>query len=285
MLTPAVLDEFARLRADGPRRFADWNPTAFDEVAVGPAVTLTRTLDGEPDADAVVAGYLRLAQEAVGTGAVTSGDPATGRYASVLAALVVDVLPTKLAQSRESRRLPVLVEAWNIGDGLRRGSAWLDRYLTACLGNLADLDDLPGFVARTLGPVTAPSEPATWTGDLRVTVLDLRAAHDEFVPGRVRVAAPTLLAVEDRRRAGLQVGVLLRNRGACELLGVFSGLEVYPEPGPKPVVRFDDQSATVGVRNVTVPTLRECHSFAVARAGFVAAVAVDSQRLWVIESD
>ncbi len=285
MLTPAVLDEFARLRADGPRRFADWNATAFDEVAVGPAVTLTQSLRGEPDADTVVISYLRLTQEAVGTGAVKSGSTVPSGHTSFLAALSIDVLPTKLAQTLASRRLAVLVEAWNIGDGLRRGPAWFDRYVTACLGNLTDLDDLPGFVARTLGPVTAPSEPATWTGDFRVTVLDLRAAHDEFVPGRVRVAAPTLLAVDDRRRAGLQVGVLLRTGGGCELLGVFGGLDEYPEPGPKPDVRFEDQFATVGNRNVTIPTLRECYSFAVAQAGFVAAVASDSQRLWVIESD
>jgi hypothetical protein len=34
---------------------------------------------------------------------------------------------------------------------------------------------------------------------------------------------------------------------------------------------------------VPIPTLRRCHGFAVARAGFVAACAADSQRLWVLE--
>lgn len=89
MLTPAVLDEFARLRADGPRRFADWNPTAFDEVAVGPAVTLTRTLDGEPDADAVVAGYLRLAHDPRMTRSANAL-PVVGKFVRSLTCLVIN---------------------------------------------------------------------------------------------------------------------------------------------------------------------------------------------------
>ena len=47
---------------------------------------------------------------------------------------------------------------------------------------------------------------------------------------------------------------------------------------------FHDGRATVGGQEVEVPLLRECHTQAVARAGFVAACAVDSQRFWIVES-
>jgi hypothetical protein len=57
------------------------------------------------------------------------------------------------------------------------------------------------------------------------------------------------------------------------------------EPGPLPEVAFADGRATVAARDVPLPAFRRCQSFAVARAGYVAACAPDSQRLWVIESE
>ena len=94
-----------------------------------------------------------------------------------------------------------------------------------------------------------------------------------------------MLCVEDRRRAGLQIGVFLRHKQKSEALGVVSGLGEYDEPDTLPLVTFTDGKAKVGARVAEVPTLRKCHAYAVARAGFVVACAADSQRLWVIESE
>jgi hypothetical protein len=202
---------------------------------------------------------------------------------SLLERLLRDVVPRRLAAVPTGRRAAALAEVWNVGEGLLREPAWVGRYAAAACGRLDRLDDLAGSVARALAPVMQSPAPAAWTGGLRVSVLDLRAVHDPFLPGRVRVAAPTVLCVDDRR-GGPSVGVLLR-RGGCESLGLLNGLGDYPEPGQLPAVAFADGGATVGGRKVELPGRRRGHAHAVAAAGFVAACAADSQRLWVIESD
>jgi len=275
----------APIRDEGPRRFSRWDAAVFDAVATGPASALAERLAGQPDANAVLRGYLNLVQQGVGSGVVKHAVPGAAGWSSFLERLVVELVPVRLPEIAPERRLRVLVDAWNLGEGLLREPAWVDRYVNACASALPRLDALEDFLVRTLGPVLTPAPPAAWTGALKVTVLDLRAAHDEFLPGRMHLAAPTVLCVEDRRRAGLQVGVFLRRGQKSEPLGVVSGLGEYAESGNSPGVEIIDGKAKVGGRVAEVPTLRRCHGFTVARAGFVAASAPDSQRLWVIESE
>jgi hypothetical protein len=115
-------------------------------------------------------------------------------------------------------------------------------------------------------------------------VLDLRPLHDEFLPGAVALAGPTLLRVDDRRLPGVQAAVLLRRGGKSEVLGLTSGLGDYEATPPEVAVAFGDGTVSVAGQVVAVPALRACHGHAVARSGFVAACAVDSQRLWIVES-
>jgi hypothetical protein len=114
-------------------------------------------------------------------------------------------------------------------------------------------------------------------------VLDLRSLHDDFLPGEISLAAPAVLRVAERRQAR-EAGVLLRRGGQSELLGLTEGLGDYAEADTGPPVEFHDGGATVGGRAVELPFLRACHRHAVAGAGFIAACAVDSQRLWIVES-
>jgi hypothetical protein len=92
------------------------------------------------------------------------------------------------------------------------------------------------------------------------------------------------LRVEDRRRRGGQVGVLLQRGGRSELLGLTDGLGDYAETWDPPAVAFNDGLVAVGGHKVELPFLRACRHHALARAGFLAACAVDSQRLWIVES-
>lgn len=272
----------AKFRDEGPRAFARWNPAVFDAVAVGPVQALAQRLGGQPAADATLAGYLRLVQQGVGGGIIKQ---ASGAHSSFLERLLVELIPARLPEIAPERRLRVLVDAWNLGEGLLREPVWVDRYVNACAAALPRLDALEEFLVRTLGPVLTPAPPVAWTGPLKVTSLDLRAAHDEFLPGKLRLAAPTVLCVEDRRRPGLQIGVFLRHKQKSEALGVVSGLGEYDETAALPDVSFSDGKVKVGSRTAELPTLRKCYTFTVARAGFVVASAVDSQRLWVIESE
>jgi len=275
----------AELRADGPRRFSQWDAGVFDAVVSGPATALAARLDGQPDADGVLTGYLRLVQQGVGTGVLKQVAPGAAGWSNFLERLLVEVVPTQLPSVAAAKRLAVLVQVWNLGEGLLREPTWVDRYVGACSAALTRLDHLEPFLVRTLDPVLAPPPPASWSGKTRVGVLDLRPVHAEFLPGRLRLAAPTVLCVEDRRRPELQIGVLLRRDRKSEPLGVVPGLGEYAESGALPEVVFADGRATVAAHVVPLPTFRRCQSFAVARAGYVVACAPDSQRLWVIESE
>ena len=105
-------------------------------------------------------------------------------------------------------------------------------------------------------------------------------------PGEpLHLAAPNVLCVQDRRLSGLQIGVLLRPQRRSETLGLTQGLVPYVETGEAPTVTFEDQRIKVNGQPVTLPFLRRCAHHAVARAGFVAACAIDSQRLWIVEAD
>jgi len=282
-MPPDLETTLAELRRDGPRRFARWDPALFEAVVTGPARDLGAKLQGQPDAMAVLAGYLQLAQQAVGMGALRQ-PAAGGPWTSFLERCLVGLVPVLLPRIKAGRRLPLLVKVWNLGEGLLREPAWLDRYVTACTARVPDLKDLEGALVGILEPVLAPPPPAAWRGPFRVNVLDLRPLHEEFLPGEIALAAPTVLRVEDRRRKGLQAGVLLRSGGRSELLGLTDGLGNYAESADGPRVEFHDGRAKVAGRVVELSSLRRCHRHAVVRAGFVAACAVDSQRLWIVES-
>ncbi len=280
-----IIATIDRIRTEGRRAFARWDAALFDAITAGPAAELARRLGTQSDADAAFGGYLRLVQQGIGSGLVKRAAPGASGWSNFLERLVVEVVPDRLADVAPERRLRALADAWNLGEGLLREPQWVDRYVNARVRATPRLEALDELLVRTLTPVLTPAPPAAWTGALRVAVLDLRAAHDDFLPGRMRLAAPTVLCVEDRHRPALQIGVYLRRGQQSEPLGVLSGLGEYEEGGKLPGVQFDDGRVRVGTKAVEVPTLRRCQGYTVARAGFVTACAVDSQKLWVIESE
>jgi hypothetical protein len=272
------------LRRDGPRRHAGWDPAVFDAVAAGPAAALADALGPSPDGRRALAGWLRLVEEGVGRGHLRRGDAGPDGWSNFLERCVLSLLPSWLPALPAADRLPLLATAWNLGEGLLREPAWVDRYVGACAGNLTGPADLEAFLVRTLGPVLEPAPPATWAGPFAVSVVDLRAAFDEFLPGPMWLAAPAVLCVRDRRRPEWQAGVLLRRGGASQLIGPAVGLGEYPEETLPPALEVAPNRLTVAGQPVELPRLGRPLGHRVAAAGFVAVTAVDSQRLWVVES-
>jgi hypothetical protein len=272
------------IRGEGPRRFARWDADLFEAVIAGPAVALQAALSRQADEAAVLAAYLQLVQQGIGTGVVARAGTEDGIWTSFLEHCLMERVPALLAAVPAGKRVPLLVKLWNLGEGLLREPPWLDRYVTARAAGLTELARLEEFLVSTLEPVLAPAPPAAWRGPFAVVVLDLRPLHEDFLPGELTLAGPTLLHISDRRLPELHAAVLLRGSGRSELLGLMSRLGDYPEPDGHPDVEFWDGRVTVGGQAVEMPSLRDCHRHAVARAGFVAACAVDSQRLWIVES-
>src|SRR5688572_22957475 len=106
----AIKATLAKFRYDGPRAFARWNAVVFDAVAAGPFQTLADRLGRQPDADATLAGYLRLVQQGVGSGVIKQAG-AGGAHSSFLERLLVELIPARLPEIDPKQRLRVLVDA------------------------------------------------------------------------------------------------------------------------------------------------------------------------------
>jgi hypothetical protein len=282
--SPQLAERLDALRRDGPRRFARWDVALFDALAEGPLGALADALGGQANADAVLAAFLALLHQGVGTAAVRRPRASAVGWSSYLERCLVEQVPVLLPRVPAGQRLAVLVKVWNLGEGLLREPSWLDRYVTASAAGMENLEELEPFLVRTLEPVLSTAPPASWKGPFAITVLDLRPVHAEFLPGEMTLAAPAVLRIADRRRAGTEIGVLLGRQGKSRSLGLMSGLGDFTETGDAPAVQFQDGHVRIAGVEVTVPRLRDCHRHVVVRSGFIAACAVDSQRLWIVES-
>jgi hypothetical protein len=272
------------LRQEGPRRFAHWDADLFEALVRGPAAKLATEVADAPDRTAILQAYLRLLQEGVGTGCVRQAGRGPLGWTTFLECCLVEVIPGSLTAVSAPKRLEFLVKVWNLGEGLRREPEWVDRYVSACAPSWERGEPAEDFLARTLEPVLTPPRAAKWQGPFRVQVLDLRPLHDEFLPGLMRLAAPSVLCVADRRLAGVQIGVLLRPGGKSQALGVLPGLGRYAENLPTPKIATGDRELTVSGQTVALPALRRAQGQLVSGAGFVALSAKDSQRLWIVET-
>jgi hypothetical protein len=104
----------------------------------------------------------------------------------------------------------------------------------------------------------------------------------------MHAAAPFVVCVHDRMRDGLQVAVVLARPGASRTLGASPCLA--PDRGADDGGRIDvdvrlgDSRVNIAGQTVALPTVHGAHSQLLLASGFLAVTAVDSQRLWIVES-
>jgi hypothetical protein len=272
-----------RVGCEAPRRHARWDANLFGALCAGPGRRLWQGLAGQPTAEPVLAAYLELVREAVATGYLRAA--AGGTDASCFLALcLLRLLPESLGTVAAAERLPLLVKVWNLGEGLLRQPAWVDRYVVARAAELPVLADVEEFLLRVLEPALAPAAPSAWAGPFAVAVLDARPLCDEFLPGPMHLAAPAVLCVHDRRQPGVQLGVFLRPGRQSRFMGLTPCLGAYPEEDGLPRYAVEEKRLRVGGQAVELPLLRRPQAGLLARAGFAVVSGVDSQRLWVVES-
>jgi hypothetical protein len=270
-------------------RFAEWDDEPFAAVAVGPGAALAAALGGEPGGDRVVDGYLRLVAEALRLRYLDRASCAgAGPPTDLLARCLLDVLPRRLPAYPAERRLPLLARTWNLGEGLLRQSPWIARLASALVTDADDLERLDEALAFALAPLMAAPRPSAFVGPFEVGMLDLGEVDDEFLPGAMHAAAPFVVCVHDRMRDGLQVAVVLARPGASRTLGASPCLA--PDRGADDGGRIDvdvrlgDSRVNIAGQTVALPTVHGAHSQLLLASGFLAVTAVDSQRLWIVES-
>jgi len=281
-----VNDAIAHIVTDmaalGRRNSSRFDAARFHELAATRGAQLWQQVGGDPHGVAVLRSYLRLVAEAVGMGCLV--EDARGMQRDLLSDLLVSQVPARLGSIAPERRVPCLALLWNLGEGLLQEPAWLNRFAMAFAGDARDLLALPAHLASVLEPVLVPMASSQWAGPCALQVLDPRPLADSFLPGAMHLAAPAVVCVHDRRRAELQLGVLLEHGGRSRLLGATPCLGTTVHEGARPAVTFTPGNLAIGTHRVALGWLREPLEKLVTATGFVLASAVDSQRLWIVDT-
>jgi hypothetical protein len=290
-----VAEIAGRVRAEWRGRFAEWDDEPFAAVAAGAGAALAAGLGADPEGARVIDGYLRLVAEALRLRYVDRASCLAGKPSGdLLARCLLDVLPRRLPAYPAARRLSLMARTWNLGEGLLRQSAWMARLGSALVTDADDLEHLDEALAGALAPLMAEASASSFAGPFQVGVLDLAEADDEFLPGEMHAAAPAVVCVHDRLRDGRHVVVVLARACASRTLGAAPCLApeqleadvgVGAGAGAAAVdVRVGASSVEIAGHQVALPTVHGAHSHLVVPSGFLAVSAVDSQRLWIVES-
>ena len=280
------------LAAQGPRKHAGWDAELFETLVSGPARMLWNALSAEPRGDRVMAAWLKLAAEAVGLGYVdrasvrfcVTGQGPTPESMTPMCRCLLLLAPAQLPAYPADRAVALLARTWNLCEGLAAQPLWLNRYVDSVAASEPPaLEQLEEFLATTLEPALTPARAAAFSGPFTLAMLNTRELMDDFIPGDMHLAAPAVLCVHDRRLAHTQVGLLLAPEGRSRFLGFQPCLG--PGPGETPPSMEPLKNAVrVNGQEAALPLLGVPHRMLAARSGFVVASAVDSQRLWVLDT-
>lgn len=224
--------------------------------------------------------YLRLCAEAVGLNLL-----GTTTTPSLLDLLFTEVVPNQLITAKSAEgALHLMARAWNIGENVGRAARWIDPYLAATFRTLAlDINELGEAIAQALEKVTTVETPPLWQ-TFSTSTLDLSTTRASFLPGTLHAVAPGLLCVHDRHVEDASIVVAVDHGGRSRVVGSAACLGDELDATGLPDVDAGDGVALVGKVMVQVPTLRRSFWSACVPRGFVAITAVDSQRLWLLES-
>lgn len=282
----AYAELVASTEEEARRRHSAWNARLFEELARTRGAELLGALGDGSDAHKALAGYLRLAAEAVGLGYVSAADVAAlGEDAHLLARCIVDVLPRRLPAYPSAERLGLLARTWNLGEGLLRQPPWMARVVAALVPDLDDLAGLDRLVEHALEPLLTPSRTSAFTGPFAISTIDLRALDEDFLPGAVHAAAPAVICVHDRRRKGRHAAVMLAAQGsrALGLTRCLGHAELWGD-GPEPELVVGAEHVAIGRARVELWSVQAVQASLLVPSGYAVVTATDSQRLWVMES-
>ncbi|WP_164012289.1 hypothetical protein [Pyxidicoccus trucidator] len=279
------------LATQGPRQHSDWDAELFHALVKGPATALRHALNAEPRRDKVMGAWLKLVAEAVGLGQL---DRASAKHLlnrkgpvpeslTLVGRCLLQLAPAQLPAYPAERAVSLLARTWNLCEGLATQPLWLNRYVASAAAEAPALEKLDEFLATTLAPALAPARAATFTGPFTLAMLDTRKLTDEFLPGDMHLAAPSVLCVHDRRSEDVKVGIFLAPEGGARFLGLQPCLGSGPEE-KAPALELGTNAVRVNGREAPLPLLGTPHRTLVASSGFVVASAVDSQRLWVLDT-
>ena len=265
------------LRKEGPQRFSNWNHEAFDSYVEGPLSNMKRSLDRK-----TLANYLRIVYEGVGAGSLRTiswETPSTTFLAHCLTRLV----PYQTANVPVEKRSDLLRDVWNLGEGMAQEPPWLNQYAITQTDWSTEITRLPEHLETILQPVLSQPENAAWNGKYNLVLINLREVSDCFLSGRMFLASPTVLCIENDLDTGETIGILLRRGQENKVLGTVGKLPEHVESFTPPTIELTSDAIVINGTSVAAPLISSPNRSLCAATGFVAVSAEDSQRLWLVE--
>ena len=272
------LTTIERLAQKGATQFSSWNPSLFQDYC---QAFMQEHAKASPLSHLVATALAEMLCEGIGRGYLTTSLHANP--ANLMEYCFRHWLMSRLADVAAERQLHFLADAWNLLEGVLREPVWVNAYVMARIRELHSQPGLESFLGSVLKPLFEPATTADWTGPFRVTTLSLRAGDDEFLPGDMQLVAPTILSVRDRKR-DLHCGVVLRKQGQSEVAGIFGEAHPFVEQTSALSPSWQGEWVTFGKERIQLPFLGEPFRWLQVHAGFVVASAVNSQKLWIVES-
>ncbi len=276
-----------RLRGSGAEQFASWNAQLFEFIVASPMLRLKQSFESQRNTNtdfSSLANYVRMAYEGIGAGLlVQTAEDAHGP--NFLTHCMVRLIPNSLCQESVERRAAVMKDVWNLAEGLSREPLWLNRYVVSQLQRSVKLSNLPSELNKLLTPVLSSLPPADWNGSYTQSVINLRHSKNDFLPGRLYLAAPAVLCIESRCDEQQTLGILLQKPGGPKPLGDVGKLPEHTELFDPPDIVSGPDSIMINGHSVATPLLAAPQQALAIACGFVAAIAQDSQRLWLIEAN
>lgn len=283
MTLPAKAEQaIAQLAAESPQAYSRWSDATFRAYVAGPLAVLVEQLRAKEDAaemESVSLAYLQMLREGIGTGLV---GPIERNCANLLEYSLRESIPRQLAAVPKQDRLKVLARVWNLCEGLSHEPAWLNQYVLNRAAAGFEIERIETFLSAVLSPVLSAGSKATWTGPFRISVLNPRPWEDDFLPGEMHLMAHAIACVNDRRGKTC-LGVLFQKGGKSEFIGPLPSSRQHVEPQPADW-RVEPNRLCIPGHQVALPYLARPHRTLFAAAGFAVVSAVDSQRLWIVES-
>jgi hypothetical protein len=276
------LPTIERIARKGRTLFSKWDMSLFQDYC---RATLPRLMGPSPASETgqpVATAFAELLCEGIGRGYL--GTSLHADPANLMEFCLRDWLLRRLSDGTTEHRMQLLADCWNMLEGLLREPRWVNSYVMARVRELEKENDLQSFLARVLGPLFEPAISSNWSGPFRVTTLSLRKGDEEFLPGDMHVVAPNILAVRDRRHS-LSLGIILRKQDQSELAGIFADTAPYPEPQSAVTPHWKGEWLSFGNERIQLQFLAEPFRWIQLSAGFVVASAMNSQKLWIVESE
>lgn len=281
--------EINRIQKQAQKQYAYWNNELFMKICKGSAQICWNNIQHQDNKEKVFAAYLNLIREGIGCAYITqylqewqiNFNNLNITWTSLLEYCLLKEIPQTLSEVPATQQLELITKIWNLGENIRQEDPWMEIYIISRIEELSALTKIEDFIIDIMAPLLQPPKKAAWQPPYKVSILNGRDIHDNFIPGDMHQVAPDVVCLHDRRLDGVY-GCIIMNNDKNNLLYHNQCLGNTQTEESDINLEFEDSSVTIKSSKVELTRLGEHYSYLLCSNGQVLVTAVDSQRIWQV---